>query len=51
MIFLQGIKTDKQNTIGNVEIRRDNGFRIKHTRVRGSLVELLSKINEMDYNL
>ena len=51
MISLQGIKTDEQNTPGNVEIRRDNSFRIKHIRVRGSLVEVLSKISEMDYKL
>lgn len=51
MISSQGIKTDEQNTSGNVEIRRDNSFRIKHIRVRVSLVEVLSKINEMDYKL
>jgi hypothetical protein len=49
MIFIQQINPDDRNTPGNVEILRDD-TRVKHIRVRGSPVEVLASMNELDNN-
>jgi hypothetical protein len=49
MIFAEGIDLSEQgNTPKNVGILRDDGFRIRHIRVRGSPVEALSAMNKLD---
>ena len=49
-IFMQGIDADElgyQSVPKNAEILRDDD-RVKHIKVRGSLVEALAAMNEMD---
>lgn len=46
MVFIQGINPDEQSIPG-VEILRDDN-RVRHIRVRGSLVEAMAALNEMD---
>ena len=49
MIFMQGINPDEERSIPkNVVILRDDGFRNRHVKVRGSPVEAISVMNEMD---
>jgi hypothetical protein len=47
MIFAEGTDPEEQSLPGNMEILRDDN-RIKHIRVKGSLGETLSAVNEMD---
>lgn len=49
MIFIQGIDLSgvEDSTSGNVEILRDDQ-RVKHIRVRGSPVEAMASMNEID---
>ncbi|MGA7370209.1 MAG: hypothetical protein WBX01_13865 [Nitrososphaeraceae archaeon] len=48
LMFAEGIDLSEQDNIPGIEIIRDDGFRIRHIRVRGSLVEAMATINEMD---
>ena len=49
MIFMQGIYPEEyDNTPGNVEIIRDEGFRNKHIRVRGSPIDAMAAMNRLD---
>ena len=48
MSFVQGIDPDEYDSIPrNVEVLRDDS-RVKHIRVKGSLVEALKTMNEID---
>lgn len=48
-IFMQGIDADEQGSIPrNVEMLRDDGFRIKHIRVKGLPTEALAAMRELD---
>ncbi|MGA7369411.1 MAG: hypothetical protein WBX01_09790 [Nitrososphaeraceae archaeon] len=48
MIFIQGINPDEQGLPKNIEILKDDGIREKH--VRGSPVEVMAALNELDNN-
>src|SRR5918996_5257647 len=49
MSFVQGIDPDEYDSIPrNVEVLRDDGFRIEHIRVRGLPTEALAAMNELD---
>jgi len=40
----------EQNSPGNIEIVRDDDFRIKHIKVKGLPTEALAAMNELDGN-
>jgi hypothetical protein len=46
--FVQGIDIDEYDSVHrNIEILRDED-RVKHIRVKGSLIEVLKTMNELD---
>jgi hypothetical protein len=47
MVFMEQIDLGEQNIPRNVEILRDD-HRVKHIRIRGSPVEALAAMNELD---
>ncbi|HZD36653.1 MAG TPA: hypothetical protein VE130_15725 [Nitrososphaeraceae archaeon] len=45
MVFIQDINLEEQGLPGDIEILLDDGFGIKHIRVKGLPIEALSVMN------